>query len=94
MESTTATAPQYITDRELAPMIRVSAAYLQKDRRGPQRIPFIRLGDRCLYDLQEVLQSLKATTIGGQRGRRMQADKESTGATAAAAAKRTTAAAV
>ena len=70
MESTTATAPHYVTDRELAPQIRVSVAFLQKDRRGPQRIPFVRLGDRCLYDVQEVLQSLKASTIGGQRGRR------------------------
>jgi hypothetical protein len=70
MESTTAKAPHYVTDRELAQQIGVSVGFLQKDRRGPQRIPFVRLGDRILYDPPEVLQTLKASTIGGQRGRR------------------------
>lgn len=61
---------QFITDRELAPMLRVSVAFLQKDRRGPQRIPFVRLGDRCLYDLDEALAAVRALTVGGLRGRR------------------------
>lgn len=72
METTTATAPRYVTDRELTQVIPISVGFLQKDRLGPQRIPFVRLGDRCLYDVAEVLQSLKASTIGGQRARRGQ----------------------
>lgn len=62
--------PLFITDRELAPIIGVSVGFLQKDRRDAKRIPFIRLGDRCLYDLQEALAAVKALTVGGTRGRR------------------------
>lgn len=69
-QQTTATRPRYITDRELAPILRVSAGFLQKDRIGAQRIPFVRLGDRCLYDVDEALAAVKALTVGGPRGRR------------------------
>ena len=65
-----ATTPLFVTDRELAPLIGVSVGFLQKDRREAQRIPFIRLGDRCLYDVQEALAAVKALTVGGARGRR------------------------
>lgn len=64
------TAPLFVTDRELAPLIGVSVGFLQKDRREAQRIPFIRLGDRCLYDVQESLAAVKALTVGGNRSRR------------------------
>ena len=64
-----ATVPRYVTDRELAPMLRVSVGFLQKDRITAQRIPFVRLGDRCLYDVDEALAAVKALTVGGQRGR-------------------------
>lgn len=67
---TPATAPLFVTDRELAPLIGVSVGFLQKDRREAQRIPFIRLGDRCLYDVQEALAAVKALTVGGTRSRR------------------------
>jgi hypothetical protein len=50
-------------------MIGVSVAFLQRDRREAKRIPFIRLGDRILYDPQDVLDAVKAMTIGGPRGR-------------------------
>lgn len=60
----------FITDRELAPMLGVSVAFLQKDRRGAQRIPFVRLGDRCLYDPAEALAAVRALAVGGPRGRR------------------------
>lgn len=60
----------FITDRDLAPMLGVSVAFLQKDRRTAQRIPFVRLGDRCLYDQAEALAAVKALTVGGPRGRR------------------------
>lgn len=65
-----ASQSRYVTDRELAPMLRVSVGFLQKDRITAQRIPFVRLGDRCLYDLQEALAAVKALTVGGTRGRR------------------------
>lgn len=60
----------FITDRELAPLIGVSVGFLQKDRREAQRIPFVRLGDRCLYDVAEALAAVKALTVGGPRRRR------------------------
>lgn len=60
----------FITDRELAPMLGVSVAFLQKDRREAKRIPFVRLGDRCLYDAAEALAAVKALTVGGARSRR------------------------
>jgi hypothetical protein len=63
-------APRYVTDKELAPLLRVSAGFLQKDRITAQRIPFVRLGDRCLYDLDEALAAVKALSVGGARGRR------------------------
>ncbi|MCU0969969.1 MAG: hypothetical protein MUF03_14365 [Rubrivivax sp.] len=59
-----------VTDTVIAPMIGVSVAFLQRDRREAKRIPFIRLGDRILYDPDEVLAAVKAMTIGGPRGRR------------------------
>lgn len=62
--------PRYVTDRELAPLLRVSVGFLQKDRITAQRIPFVRLGDRCLYDLAEALAAVKLLTVGGLRGRR------------------------
>jgi len=57
----------FITDRELAPLLGVSVGFLQKDRREGQRIPFVRLGDRCLYELSEALSAVKALTVGGRR---------------------------
>ena len=66
----TQAAPLLVVDHVMAPMIGLSVHFLQKDRRGPQRIPFIRLGDRVLYDPQEVMAAVKALTVGGPRGRR------------------------
>jgi hypothetical protein len=68
-QARTAATP-YATDRELAPILRVSVGFLQKDRIGAQRIPFVRLGDRCLYDIDEALAAVKAMTVGGARSRR------------------------
>lgn len=65
----TATA-RLVTDTVIAPMIGVSVGFLQRDRREAKRIPFIRLGDRVLYDPEEVLAAVKAMTIGGPRGTR------------------------
>jgi len=60
-----ATLPRYLTDAELAPIIRTSKSWLQKDRITAKRIPFIKLGDRCLYDLDKVLQAIEAHSVGG-----------------------------
>ena len=65
-----ASTAKYVTDREMAPVISVSVGFLQKDRIGPQRIPFVRLGDRCLYNVEEVLAAVRAMSVGGPRGRR------------------------
>lgn len=61
--------PRLLTDAELAPLIRVSVGFLQRDRRVEKRIPFMRVGDRCLYDPDQVLLALRALTIGGQAPR-------------------------
>jgi hypothetical protein len=69
-----ATSPRLIPDKLMAPLIGVSVAYLQKDRREGQRIPFVRIGDRCLYDPDEVFEALKAYRVGGpKRPRRIAA---------------------
>lgn len=62
--------PHFVTDRDLAPILGVSVGFLQRDRREQQRIPFVRLGDRCLYDVDAVLAAVRAQTVGGGRGRR------------------------
>jgi hypothetical protein len=62
--------PRFVGERVVAPIIGVSVGFLQKDRREAQRIPFIRLGDRCLYDVEEALAAVKAMSVGGVRGRR------------------------
>jgi hypothetical protein len=58
------------TEREVKKRLPVSLSWLQKDRRGAQIIPFIRLGDRVLYDLDAVDAAVRNLTIGGTRGRR------------------------
>jgi len=45
--------------------ISMSVHWLRKDRRGARRIPFYRLGDRILYDLDRVRASLLKTEEGG-----------------------------
>ena len=62
-----ASAARFVTDRELAPVIGVSVGFLQKDRREAQRIPYVKLGDRCLYDMDEALAAVRALTVGGPR---------------------------
>ena len=59
--------PRFVRDVQLAPMIAVSVTFLQKDRIGARRIPFIRLGDRCLYDPKAVFAALEEYAVGGPR---------------------------
>lgn len=68
--------PQFVPDRVIAPIIGVSVGFLQKDRRGAQRIPFIRLGDRCLYEPAVALAAVRAMTVGGPRPRRAKRETE------------------
>lgn len=70
-DSVPATPPaRLVPDHVIAPMLGVSVAFLQRDRREARRIPFIRLGDRVLYDPDEVMTAVKAMTVGGPRGTR------------------------
>lgn len=64
-----APAPVLLTDAEIAPMLRVSVSFLRRDRVTRQSIPFVRIGDRCLYDPQAVLENVKAGTVGGRPAR-------------------------
>jgi hypothetical protein len=68
--------PRLVRDRVMAPMLDVSLGFLQKDRRGARIIPFIQLGDRCLYDVDEVFAAVKARTVGGTRSRRQRPASE------------------
>lgn len=63
-------APRLLTDDELAPILRVSPSFLRRDRVTRQSIPFVRIGDRCLYELETVLAHVKASTVGGSAGGR------------------------
>ena len=68
--------PQLLNDYELAPLIRMSVSFLQRDRRLAKRIPFVKIGDKCLYDPVAVAAALQALAQGGQtpvHGRRPQA---------------------
>jgi hypothetical protein len=57
--------PRLVRDVDLAPMIGVSVGFLQRDRREAQRIPFLKVGDRCLYDVDAVFAALKMFQRGG-----------------------------
>lgn len=59
-----------VRDTDISVMIDVSVFWLQKDRTTAQIIPFIKLGDRVLYDPDEVLKAVRGLTRGGPRGRR------------------------
>ncbi|MBK7061334.1 MAG: hypothetical protein IPH51_12730 [Rubrivivax sp.] len=82
-----AAVPHVVTDRKLAPILGISVDFLQ-DRITAQRIPFVRLGDRCLYDVAEALAAVKAMTVeelghgagAGVRSDRRRTDDAPTGA--------------
>lgn len=68
--------PKLLTDKELAPLIRLSVAFLQRDRREAKRIPFVRIGDRILYDPAVVAQAIQSMAVGGQTSRRRKISDE------------------
>jgi len=46
----------------------LSLSLVRKDRRAPKPlIPYIRVGDRCLYQLPRVIGALEARTRGGRK---------------------------
>lgn len=57
--------PVFVSDHEMASMLNVSVQFLQKDRISTKRIPVVRLGNRCLYEPDAVLQAVRAMTVGG-----------------------------
>ena len=57
----------FVSDVDMARMLGVSPQFLQKDRVGPTRIPFVRLGDRCLYEPEVVLEAVRAMAVGGDQ---------------------------
>ena len=58
-------ATELLSDDQLAPILNVSVGFLRKDRRTKRRLPFIRLGDRILYDLDRVRAALLELEEGG-----------------------------
>jgi hypothetical protein len=62
------TPSRLVKDKVLAPMIGVSVSWLQKDRIGAKLIPFVRLGDLCLYDVDDAFAAIKARSVGGANG--------------------------
>jgi hypothetical protein len=59
------TPPIAVGEAEAAKAIGISVFFLRKDRRNKRLIPFIRLGDRCLYDLNRVRAALLQLEEGG-----------------------------
>jgi hypothetical protein len=50
---------QLLNEHEIAARLRVSVGYLRKDRLSAQVIPCIRIGDRALYDEEQVREALR-----------------------------------
>jgi hypothetical protein len=55
--------PRLLTDEEMAVILRCSAAYLRKDRIGPRRIPFVKLGHLVRYDPVAVRAAIACPTV-------------------------------
>jgi hypothetical protein len=66
----TGSGPRLVKDKAMASLIGVSVSWLQKDRVGAQIIPFVRLGDLCLYDPAAAFDAIKARQVGGAAGKR------------------------
>jgi len=57
--------PVLVPGSVIARMLNVSESFLEKDRTTAKTIPFIKLGDRCLYEPPVVLAAVRAMTVGG-----------------------------
>lgn len=56
-----------VDETEAAKSIGLSVHFLRKDRRTKKLIPFYRIGDRVLYNLDRVREALGALEEGGKR---------------------------
>jgi hypothetical protein len=57
------------SEAEVATITGISRRTLQKDRLlGNDRFPFYRSGGRILYDLEEVVEAIRASRAGSNRG--------------------------
>lgn len=56
-----------VDETEAAKAIGLSVHFLRKDRRTKKLIPFYRIGDRVLYNLDRVREALNALEEGGTR---------------------------
>jgi hypothetical protein len=65
MTTAYSSARLFVDDEELAGLIGVSIHFLRKDRRTARRIPFVRLGDRILYDVERVRRAMLELEEGG-----------------------------
>ena len=54
------------SEHEIAASIGVSVHWVRKDRLSARRLPFYRLGDRVVYDLDRVREALSTLEVGGQ----------------------------
>ena len=67
MNSTHTNSPIAVDEQQCADAIGLSVHFLRKDRRTKRLIPFYRVGNRILYSLERVQQSLNQLEEGGQR---------------------------
>ena len=57
------------SEAEVATITGISRRTLQKDRLlGNDRFPFYRSGGRILYDLEEVVEAIRASRAGSRKG--------------------------
>ncbi|MBM3358460.1 MAG: helix-turn-helix domain-containing protein [Betaproteobacteria bacterium] len=70
MGHNTAPNPNVLWDEKTtAQFLGVSVEFLQQDRHGPKRIPFVRIGRAIRYDFADVRAFVASQKVGGaQRG--------------------------
>ena len=64
------TAHQFTDTVGLTRKVPLTKSWLEKDRIGAKLIPFIKVGDKVIYDVPKVLQALDSMTVGGTTSRR------------------------
>jgi excisionase family DNA binding protein len=61
-----ATPPNAWTTEQAAEFLGVSVEFLRRDRVTKRRIPFCKIGRRCVYDPRVVIAYRERCTVGGQ----------------------------
>jgi hypothetical protein len=59
----------FVNEEAAAAALSVSCSFLQKDRRTKRTIPFVKIGDRVVYDIARVREVLHARMEGGESPR-------------------------